>query len=469
LADAIRRLQAEHLMTAQDFFLQRARAPFDPAVVTAELRVSGEVGGVWSVSCDPLQPAICPGSHGTCRCVVEMTSQAFDSLCQTPTRDKAVRLWESGAIAVSGEASHGLGALGSIFSPTGECGPASVVEPLFGMPAGTFQAHFPDELIVSHGAKARAPGLLDLPDLQGLDELLEIWHGDVGVHSPGASDDSRSSLVPVRAARELALKGCNLSFNNMERVIPGLERALRLLSAELGLPTTAIGKCIGFYSATGSGTVPHFDNNINISVQMEGEKVWEFAPNPCVTNPTFRYLIIDGKGEFQGRRPELQVTKPLPARMPLEGKDIITFRPGTVAYIPPGYWHGTCAVRQSFSFNFWFSGWNWAKAVVTAVTDRLLQLPHWRELAQGLGCGGAFGAQAEEHLATLLKRLNQDLQDVGIADVLSGMQLPPVTTLPPQEWYVALLRNGWIEAKADTGRRPTVARPDLPEGLVSSS
>lgn len=302
------------------------------------------------------------------------------------------------------------------------------IRALFGMSNRQFHESFPYAPIVVHDRTDAAVELFDFSELRDVHSLLGAWQDGlegVGLHPPGASDDWRSVLVPVEVARESVRSGCNLSFNQMERHIPRLVPWLDALRDELEVPLSTCSKCLGFFSSAGSGTVPHFDNRINISVQLYGTKRWQLAPNDHVEHPDFRYLI-DGETQYlRGDRAELQTVTPLPRKMPTRGMLLATVKRGSIVFVPRGYWHATFAEEDSLSFNFWFEIRDWRHLVLEVIEDRLVSSPRWRALARGAGRSGRLGTRAKRELEKLLHNLKEDVGSITAHQVLSRDRRSP--------------------------------------------
>jgi 50S ribosomal protein L16 3-hydroxylase len=77
-------------------------------------------------------------------------------------------------------------------------------------------------------------------------------------------------------------------------------------------------------------------------------------------------------------------------------------RPGSVLYLPPGYWHETGQSRQSLSLVFRFNPTSWLDLTIAALRDCLLRDDAWRR---------APGSDGDRLPAHDLTRLVEDLLD----------------------------------------------------------
>jgi 50S ribosomal protein L16 3-hydroxylase len=440
-------------MGAAQFFSSFPMREIGDDETSVRLQITGADGGTWSLGLKPDKPSCAPGARGRSNGKVEMSSEVFADLRQTPDISRVTGLWQAKRIAITGSLEATSAAFATLFRLFEGPEPESALLELFGMRPSDFHASFPTAAIVVHNRRAAARALFDTPALRDVDSLLAAWTGPVGVHGPGLSEDGRSINVPPGVAKSFVKLGCNLAFDRIERVVPQLRPWLTRILSELALPTGTESKCIGFFSSSGSGTVPHFDNNINITVQLQGRKTWKLAPNRHVQNPDFRYLIHDGRQELLGDRPALQLQQALPLTMPEEELDTITFEPGTIAYIPRGYWHATHASDDSLSFNFWFNTRDWRHLVLQAISDRLVRHATWRELARGAGHGGPFSPAARARLADLLQQLHREIGDMNVDEVLASARPHPGEPAPADEWYVQLFNQPWLRTSASEHSR----------------
>jgi 50S ribosomal protein L16 3-hydroxylase len=200
-----------------------------------------------------------------------------------------------------------------------------------------------------------------------------------------------------------------LAFSDAEHVFPVLKGILERLRWDLQLPLCTFGRCPIYASPNGSGEALHFDQNANFVIQLKGEKVWRVAPNRHVTRPTDRYTTAHPIPSS-----ELLLYSPaeLPTTLPLD-TETIHMKPGSVLFVPRGYWHQTQALGESLSLNFTFDQPTWADLLPSDLRQRLLGDASWRELASGAGCLHAEAAQrAVSRLKTLIASLPDEFQSV---------------------------------------------------------
>lgn len=281
-----------------------------------------------------------------------------------------------------------------------------------------FEQSWPHEPFVVHGLDETVREITELPFLQSLDALLNSWPNPIQVHLPDVSDESSAIHATAHDARKLFANRMALLFNNVHSVSPLLTQWLKALGQDLGLPTSTHARCMLYATPDGKGTAPHFDQNINFVLQLQGTKKWWLAPNYHVENPTERYTI------GQEIDPELgsYVSGEMPKEMPKDHQEIV-LKPGSMLFVPRGFWHSTEAEGEALALNFTFSQPTWIDLFTLALRSRLLLSPEWRELADGVtSLDPGKRQQAQEKFDFLLSGLIEDLPNWQASDILSATE-----------------------------------------------
>jgi 50S ribosomal protein L16 3-hydroxylase len=295
-------------------------------------------------------------------------------------------------------------------------GLASLIHPR--TPESFLDRNWSKEPYVVHGLSESIREIRDLPYLASLDALLAHWSGPVQAHLPDVADESISVDASPADAKKLFQNRMGLLFNNVEKRSPELARAVARIREELGLPASTYGRCIVYATPDGKGTAPHFDQNINFVVQLHGTKKWWLAANESVENPTERYTI------GQPAAPELASYQSgeFPSAMPSSREEII-LAPGSMLFVPRGYWHATEAEGDALALNFTFSQPTWIDLFTTALRSRLSLSPEWRELADGVGSKvPARRERGQYEFDALLVELVADLPNWRAADILAATE-----------------------------------------------
>ena len=282
--------------------------------------------------------------------------------------------------------------------------------------AGQFMDEaWPKAPFVVHDLKSTLHSIFDLPFLQSLETLLSAWHLPIQVHLPDVADESSAIDATSKDARKLFQNKMGLLFNNVHSMSTELQNRLEALAKDLGLPTSTHARCMVYATPDGKGTAAHFDQNINFVVQMQGIKKWSLAPNANVENPTARFTI------GQELDPELSayVESEMPTEMPTNGRVEFTLKPGSVLFVPRGWWHTTEAEGEALALNFTFNQPTWIDLFTLALKSRLSLSPAWRELADGVtSMHEDLRANATGELNDLLAELVDDLPNWRAEDIL---------------------------------------------------
>lgn len=268
-----------------------------------------------------------------------------------------------------------------------------------------------DEPFVVHGVEASLAEFRAIERLSSLDALLSAWPDHVEVHLPAVADEADSVTASPHDAAKLFAAGMGLLFSEAQRYAPALVPWLDAIRAELGLSALTQQRCLLYASPAGKGTAPHFDQNVNFVVQLDGTKTWWLAPNTHVERPMTRHtmgLPVDAELQSYARLP-------MPEQMP-EGRVEIILQPGSVLFVPRGMWHATRAETDAFSLNFTFSPPTWIDLLTAALRGRLALSSAWRETAT---------TQGAARFEALLSELAHDAPHWHAADILAVTEGEP--------------------------------------------
>jgi 50S ribosomal protein L16 3-hydroxylase len=224
----------------------------------------------------------------------------------------------------------------------------------------------------------------------------------------------------------LYANGHHLAFSDAEQVFPVLKGMLERLRWDLHLPINTFGRCPLYATPDGSGEDLHFDQNANFIIQIKGEKIWRVAANHHLTRPTDRYTTAQPVPSA-----ELQLYCPaeLPSTLPIDA-DTVHMKPGSVLFLPRGYWHQTQAVGESLSLNFTFDQPTWADLLPSETRHRVLPQAAWRALALGAGNLDASAAQgAISTFQALAETLPVALKPVDVEQAIGRMTPTEATSV----------------------------------------
>ena len=149
-----------------------------------------------------------------------------------------------------------------------------------------------------------------------------------------------------------------------------------------------------------AGARPHCDFDFGFNLQLKGTKTWRLAPNTNFSNPHKSVIIED---PFD---PEVAAyaTGALPRAMPTEGAREAIAKPGSVVFLPRGYWHTTVAHEPSLALTFACKGATWSELVAREIERRLRMFEGWREFPERwVGPAGTTRSAKQVRLAELLQ------------------------------------------------------------------
>jgi len=270
--------------------------------------------------------------------------------------------------------------------------------------------------MVCHDLGESASELTELPFLKSLEDLLQFWPKQVDCYLPGIADEVNAITTSTETARELFKKGSGLIFNdaNTESVV--LKKWVDELISELGVSSLTYGRSLIYAIPAGKVTDPHFDQNINFVLQIQGTKKWWVSPNHHVENPMTRHTIgtpVD---------PELEsYADEMPESFPSNASEF-TLKPGSFLFVPRGAWHTTKASDEdTISISFTITAPTWIDLLTAAMRGRLAQSSHWRETANFVNDKN-FYHEATEKFDLLLANLANDVPNWRAEDIFSATE-----------------------------------------------
>ena len=248
----------------------------------------------------------------------------------------------------------------------------------------------------------------DLPNLLAgcsTQELLAMTQDPVVVMHRTSLGSYRGTKVAASSALDFYEAKASLYFD-LSRNIPEVASWIAALAENLGQRQSALRVSV-FVSPGGGATECHFDSNENFTIQLRGHKRWKMAPNSTVANPMDRFTIT---GDMQASM-ALYWKNEIPVN--LELNEIADLTPGSMLYVPRGYWHTVEAMEPSLSLNFCIRPESWISFFLPLLERRLLAEKEWRANTMGIRGtkeerGGARAALA--HLLGSLAGICADLK-----------------------------------------------------------
>ena len=153
-------------------------------------------------------------------------------------------------------------------------------------------------------------------------------------------------IFPTRPQiRTLYAAGCTILFEHVQSFVPALQPLCTNLAADLGLARGAV-VVQALLDLTGGQARTHFDSGFTINCQIQGTKVWRFAPNHGRRFASFATFL----GRYPPREAEHLVAKPV--HEPLHMSEAFVAQPGSVVFLPPGVIHTTRTQSASLAVGF---------------------------------------------------------------------------------------------------------------------
>lgn len=272
--------------------------------------------------------------------------------------------------------------------------------------------HKNEPFVVHHKEPIKA--LMDLPFLSSLESLINAWPFPIEAHLPDVRDEASAIETTPKDAQKLFDNGMGLLFKEANKISPVLQNWVDAIRQDLGLSALTFGRNLIYATPDGKGTAPHFDQNINFVFQLHGTKVWTMAPNKDVIHPMTRHTM----GLATDPELESYLNSPLPQQMP---RDILRceLKPGSLLFVPRGYWHSTEAAGDALALNFTYTAPTWIDLFTAALRGRLAQSPEWRETADGVS-DPKRRHLSEERFNQLLGTLIQDAPHWRAEDILDA-------------------------------------------------
>ncbi len=246
-----------------------------------------------------------------------------------------------------------------------------------------------------------------LRELGSIDIAKLLWQSRqytvLWPQSAGERYSSRLSTAGALVAYEK--RGATLYFRMKDSF--SLARWTSALADELGEPPIGV---TAFFAVRGqSGTRPHIDFNENFTIQIVGTKQWLVAPNDFIAHPVTNWTIGDPP-------PPYAHATDLPTEMPA-GAQEYRLSPGSVLYVPRGYFHHVTAIESpdSLSLSMSLPPTPWALILCTLLSNSLLEHAEFREAISGAFGSGWGRRTVIEQLPEMLVKLSRHADALGKA------------------------------------------------------
>jgi 50S ribosomal protein L16 3-hydroxylase len=254
--------------------------------------------------------------------------------------------------------------------------------------SGFFHRYWPHKPLHAKGPLSRLRDLDDLSSLGGIAALAVRSQMELKAMLPSKSADHNELKITAGDIFSAFDSGATIACNSLHRWHPAVRQWTELLSLAL-TGNKGIGVCNAYITPEGLGVPMHFDDHEILVMQLAGRKKWTFAPNLQVRYPT------SNSGRMLTEEVRRYASGPMLQEMPKPNRSV-TMTPGTVLFLPRGYWHETDASELSISLTFGFRTPCWAELLTEKLHQELLTDPKWREPAWSVyGAKPGLGTDAE--------------------------------------------------------------------------
>ena len=269
-------------------------------------------------------------------------------------------------------------------------------------PTEFLSSMFPSRTYLARGRVERLDGLVSFD----LDALVAMKKRFTKAFYRGTGGEAGSLVVQRGQELDLYTAGFTLYFHSVS--CPEIDGWVRALDADLGL-LPGVTRVSAFASRRGLGLKPHYDMNDNFVCQARGLKRWRMAPNTHVVNPSVGYTV----GATPTAEQEAEAPNGFPSELPTPF-ETIDMVPGSVLFIPRGWWHDTETLEsESLHFNIQsgFATWKDVLEFVFLGTTALHAEPlrtAIRELSTGKVAAPAFEAELKTKIRELADAICSD-------------------------------------------------------------
>lgn len=246
-----------------------------------------------------------------------------------------------------------------------------------GVSSRDFLARFwPHAPLCHDGSPARLGGLVASPQMQSILGFIRAHQGSawLNLRLPNGRFSHETS-VASDAAAALFQAGLMMDLRDVHKWYTPAAQWLQRLVTELKLTFAShAGYCHAFVCPRGSGAPKHFDNREVIVVQLVGQKRWRIAANHALPQPLMPHVV---GGPIHALNRHVAADLLNDPEMPADSATY-TLHPGSVLFLPRGFWHETHALQDSLSLSFGFRVPTWTEMFVNTAMAELARDPAWR-------------------------------------------------------------------------------------------
>lgn len=177
-------------------------------------------------------------------------------------------------------------------------------------------------------------------------EYLSSFAGTIFEVGDKRRGSHTEETIPMEETSIAFSRGSTIRYVEVNSYLESVEVLLAQIAEELGM--VSIRRACNLYmSPPDSGLPAHYDDHDIAVLQIEGIKKWRIARRTGSAPPSANYLHSENLVD--------NIIKGSPPTRESEWLDV-PMHPGSILYLPAGYWHKTQAVERSLSLTvgFWY-------------------------------------------------------------------------------------------------------------------
>ncbi len=280
--------------------------------------------------------------------------------------------------------------------------------------AANFLANnWPHSPYITQTDPATFPKFLRSPELSSTQALADCYRGNLRF-THGRKSDKMIQIDRVDPAT-LSEMGLTLQFEDITPYVPGAAEFVRGVERELGLHEGSITMS-AFSSPQQDGLGCHYDAQDLISIQLQGNKRFHYAPVREIAMP-YGSQYVSGGRPYDELFAQAQNGFPNDAGVKFKVADM---QPGSVLFLPRGTWHYTEAKEPSLSLSLMINSPTLVDCAVEQLRWLLLQDSAWREPLYGATTNGTQHEKLRAHTEKLLARLPQQVTCLSADDIINA-------------------------------------------------
>ncbi|MEL5300328.1 cupin domain-containing protein [Serratia nevei] len=274
---------------------------------------------------------------------------------------------------------------------------------------------------VSHAGLDDVLSFLSLPREFSLDTVLQDYKFPVMCYGKNLLETTEGLsdrlMVNVNKAAKLYLEGAALEFDFADLTYEKLYKIGKRLKKTLSLPENVFHKAIIYAAHKQGGLVPHFDSYVNFVFQIHGEKKWYFMPNENAIRP-LEHLDLKDYPNLSTEMKQYWHGEP-PSNFFNQATEVV-LKPGSVLFVPRGWWHATCSDMDTLAVNITYSVPTKVEVILDALKKEIIKETDLREY---ISSGDIYNSEEiSEIVVRAIKKLTTDNYHSSYGEVFDNYQ-----------------------------------------------